>query len=50
MTQEGPSAYSELIQFLKTAKSLDPLEHNADLSRASWDHVADIGPRGITGH
>ena len=50
MTNEGPNAIKECIQFLKSAKPLPEFKWIDELSRASQDHADDIGPKSIVGH
>ena len=49
-TNEGKPAVTEAINFLKKAKVLGKIEMNDNLSKATTDHVNDIGPKGETGH
>jgi len=49
-TKEGPKAVKELIDYLKTAKPVNPLEWNPDLRKAAKDHVMDHAKGGETGH
>ena len=50
LTNEGPAAVQELIDFLYTQQPVEPLEWQHDLMYACEDHVDDTGPLGITGH
>ena len=51
MTQEGPAAYREVIEYLKSAKPITkPLAWSQELANACRDHCNDTGPKGITGH
>lgn len=50
MTNEGPSAITECIAFLKKASPLPPFTLVPELSQAAQDHADDIGPKGISGH
>ena len=50
ITQEGPEAYKEAIKFLETQVAVGELKLDPELSRASEDHVNDIGPRGDCSH
>lgn len=50
MTNEGPAAVQECIDFLKSAEKCPPLEWNGGMAKASKDHCDDTGPKGTTGH
>lgn len=47
-TSEGPSAYYEAINCLKTQKALPPFKYSIQLEKAAQDHINDIGPKGMT--
>ena len=49
-TSEGKTAYQEAIEFLKRQKPVPELKLDANLSKASQDHVNDIGPKGVASH
>jgi uncharacterized protein YkwD len=49
-TSEGVAAVDEAIRFLERQKPLGPVEPSRLLARAAADHVAEQGPRGVTGH
>ena len=49
-TYEGPDAFEDAIQFLKSQKPVDPLELNENLKSACKDHAIDIGEKGLTSH
>ena len=50
VTQEGPNAVKEAINFLKKAKPLKALGWSDGIAKACQDHVKDNGPRGLVGH
>lgn len=50
MTNEGPSAITDCISFLKSASPLAPFSLVQELAQAAQDHADDIGPKGIVGH
>ena len=50
LTNEGPAAVQELIDFLMVQEPVDELEWQHNLMYASRDHVMDTGPSGLTGH
>ena len=51
LTQEGASAVSELVAFLKKQGALAPYTSvSAGMSRAALEHVLDCGPLGLLGH
>jgi len=50
MTEEGPAAVQELIDFLKEAEPVGECAFNVNLMKAARDHVKDMGPSGATGH
>ena len=50
MTNEGPGAIKECIQFLRAAKSLPLFQGVDEMARAAQDHADDIGPKNIAGH
>ena len=50
VTEEGPNAVNECIQYLKKASSIDGITNSEELSKAAQDHANDIGPKGQTGH
>ncbi len=45
-TFEGKKAYEEAIAYLTKRKPIDTLTFDENLSKASQDHVSDIGPTG----
>jgi uncharacterized protein YkwD len=45
-TQEGPFAYVEAIEFLKTQPAVSPLLWSKELECAASDHVKDVGATG----
>ena len=49
-TYEGPEAFEDAIQFLKTQKPVGPLELHDHLTYACRDHANDIGDKGLTSH
>jgi uncharacterized protein YkwD len=49
-THEGTAAVLELIEFLKTAKPVKPLEWDDKIALASRDHVLNMASSGATGH
>lgn len=49
-TSEGVAAVDEAIRFLERQKPLGPVAPSRLLARAAADHVAEQGPRGVTGH
>lgn len=49
-TSEGVAAVDEAIRFLERQKPLGPVAASRLLARAAADHVAEQGPRGVTGH
>jgi uncharacterized protein YkwD len=49
-TQEGPSAYKEAIQFLKTQKPIDALIYDTEVAKASEEYAIEIGRLGTTDH
>ena len=50
MSNEGPSAVTELINYLKGQKGVQPIKLADDIKGYSCAHVADQGPVGATGH
>jgi uncharacterized protein YkwD len=50
VTNEGPAAVDEAIEYLKKASPLPAYELSETMSRAAADHVSDLGPSGNTGH
>ena len=50
MTYDGSEGVEEAIQYLKTLKPLHPLTYSEEISKACRDHIADIGPKGLTTH
>ncbi|KYC35152.1 serine protease [Scytonema hofmannii PCC 7110] len=50
LTQEGVSAVDEALDFLRSARPLNPLIISKGMSLGARDHVQDSGPRGHTGH
>ena len=49
-TQEGATAVQELIDYLKTAEPVDPLEWDDNIMKASREHVLNMASGGETGH
>jgi uncharacterized protein YkwD len=49
-TREGVSALDEAVRVLKATKPLPPLKDSPALRLAAWDHVRDIGPKGLLAH
>lgn len=49
-TYEGKLAYEEAIQFLKTQKSLNPLNRSEHLENAAQLHAKDSGENGLVSH
>jgi uncharacterized protein YkwD len=49
-TNEGVKALDECIQVLEKQKSISALRPSYALFGGARDHVADTGPKGITGH
>lgn len=47
-TTEGPMAYQEAINFLKTQKPIRSLTYDEEISKASQSHAKDIGETGGT--
>ena len=50
MTNEGPAAVHEAIEFLMNAQPVEPLEWRTGMAMSCQDHVDDTGPLGMTGH
>ena len=51
MTNEGPAAVKEAIEFLEKATPLPALTAvSPGMNLAAYDHAADLGKSGITGH
>lgn len=50
ITREGPPAWREAIEYLRTAETLGYLEWKPGMARACQDHVLDQGPRGAVSH
>lgn len=50
LTAEGVWPVDEAIDFLEKQRPLPPLAPSDLLALAAGDHVAEIGPRGVTGH
>jgi uncharacterized protein YkwD len=50
VTQEGVAAVDEAIAFLERQAPLQALAANPLIAAAAADHVADIGPKGLTQH
>lgn len=46
-TNEGPFAYVEAIEFLRTRKGSKPMKWSEELAKAARDHVNDIGEKGL---
>ena len=46
-TKEGVGAVKEAIEKLRGQTSLPPLRWSEDMSKATKDHVKDIGPKGL---
>jgi uncharacterized protein YkwD len=49
-TLEGADAFIEAIEFLKHQKPVGKVVHDNNLSKATTDHVKDIGRRGLSSH
>ena len=49
-TYEGVEIIEEASQYLKSLKPLNSLIYSSEISKACRDHVADIGPKGLTDH
>lgn len=49
-TKEGVAVINELIEYLKTAPTMEPMTLNMEMNLSAEQHVADIGPNGICGH
>lgn len=49
-TNEGASAWKEAGTAMQTQKPVAALKWSEGLSQACYDHINDIGPKGITGH
>jgi uncharacterized protein YkwD len=45
-TEEGPLAYMEAIEFLKTQSPMPPLVWSTELTLAASDHMKDLGKTG----
>ena len=45
-TEEGPDAFHEAIEFLRTQKGVPPLKWSDELARAAKDHCNDLGATG----
>lgn len=51
VTNEGPNAVQECIDYLKAAKANpNGIEFSEPLSKAAQDHANDIGPKGLVSH
>ena len=50
MSQEGGPAVTELIDFLKLQKGVQPLTLSDEIKDNACAHVNDQGPAGATGH
>jgi len=50
LTNEGPSAVHECINFLEKTEAVPELEWQEGMRSAARDHVNDTGPNGIVGH
>lgn len=50
LTNEGPKAVLEAINFLKQQESIPPLEIKEGMDRACRDHAKDIGLKGSISH
>ena len=50
LTQEGAAAVREAIAVLRALQPLPTILPSPGITLAARDHVADIGPRGATGH
>lgn len=48
--QEGKSAYTEAINFLKSAKAVGKLTLNEALCKSAYDHAKDLGTNGDMDH
>ena len=50
-TVEGPKAWNDAVADLSSMTgSLKPLKWSEGLAQACYDHIRDIGPKGLTGH
>ena len=49
-TYEGADSIEDAMQYLKSLKTYPPLEYSEEISKACRDHIADIGPKGLTTH
>lgn len=49
-TREGRPAAEEAIRVLRGQAPLPALTWQDGIARSAYDHVLDIGPRGLTGH
>ena len=49
-TYEGKSAIEEAINFLKSQPPVPELILSKEITKACQDHIADIGPKGLTTH
>ena len=50
VTNEGPAAIKEAIEFLKKQQPLPELQLSEGLQKAAQDHANDIGPKGLCSH
>jgi uncharacterized protein YkwD len=46
-TKEGPSAYTEAIEYLRNQRGMPEFVWSPILMQAAKDHVNDIGPKGL---
>ena len=49
-TYEGTDAIEDAMQYLKSLKPYPSLKYSEEISQACRDHIADIGPKGLTTH
>ena len=49
-THEGIEVIEEATQYLKSLKPVHVLHYSEEISKACRDHLADIGPKGLTDH
>ena len=49
-THEGIEVIEEATQYLKSLKPVHVLHYSEEISKACRDHMADIGPKGLTDH
>ena len=49
-THEGIEVIEDATQYLKSLKPVHVLHYSEEISKACRDHLADIGPKGLTDH